>query len=523
MFDNNYVSNPIIPGFFPDPSICRVGEDYYLVNSSFEYFPAIPVWHSKDLVNWELITNAIDSPEQGLRLDNVSVSGGVQACTIRYNNGTFYIVSTCIEKDWPSLNYNFIITAKDPRGPWSKVHYIEDAPGIDASLFFECDRCYFHANRQKEGVTDGGDTEIWIQELDLTTFKLIGDKHSLWDGTGGIFPEGPHIYKRNGYYYLLIAEGGTLHNHIVSMARSENLFGPYVSSPRNPILTHKHVHRSYPIQNVGHADIIEIGDNQWYMVCLGSRPRGGFYDGGNTKYSFGGYYRNLGRETFLVPLIWEDDWSPIIATNSGLVEELIKPPLEKMHYVNEPNCFDNFNGGKLRNDWIGIRNLSKDFYSIKDNRLYLEFVDHKINVDDIPFMIGKRQTSWDFSSTLYAAPHSSNEAKVGIALYYNYENCVEFVMHEGAIKVNSYKDGSCENVVTMIKSQSTNNNAFKFIGHDQSIMCFYNEEFIAEFDAKHLNSDYADGHTGCLVCIVALSDDGLNQSLEIIGFEMNNI
>ncbi len=255
--------NPIISGFYPDPSICRVGDDYYLVNSSFEYFPAIPVWHSRDLVHWELISHAIDRVEQGLKLDAVSPSGGVQAPTIRYHQGVFYITSTCVGKAWPRLDYHFIVFATDPHGPWSAVHYIQNAPGIDCSLFFDEDgQCYFLANREKLLAKQGGDTEIWISRFDVTTFQLMGEQIALWDGTGGNFPEGPHLYKRHGGYYLLIAEGGTCHFHTVTMARSQNIFGPYVPYERNPVLTHKHLHRTYPIQNVGHADLVETPSHE---------------------------------------------------------------------------------------------------------------------------------------------------------------------------------------------------------------------------------------------------------------------
>ena len=197
--------NPIIPGFFPDPSIIRVEDDFYLINSSFEYFPAIPIWHSKDLVHWRQIGNAVDRKSQKLDLSNLDCSKGVQAASIRYHKGTYYITSTRIQNDWPRDDYHFIMYTNDINGPWSEVIYLKDAYGIDSSLFFDDDKAYFIANRQKPNLEDGGDTEIWIQEIDLGSFTLVGEKHSLWDGTGGIFPEGPHIYKRNGYYYLLIA------------------------------------------------------------------------------------------------------------------------------------------------------------------------------------------------------------------------------------------------------------------------------------------------------------------------------
>ncbi len=507
--ENKTFQNPIISGFYPDPSICRVGEDYYLVNSSFEYFPAIPVWHSKDLVNWTQICNAVDRKEQGLKLD-VAVSGGVQACTIRYNNGTYYIISTCIGKEWPRLDYNFIITAKDPAGPWSEVHYIDDAPGIDSSLFFDDDgKAYFHANRQKPTTDDGGDTEIWVQEIDLENFKLVGEKHSLWDGCGGIFPEGPHIYKRNGYYYLMVAEGGTCHWHTVTMARSKTIFGKYEPNPRNPLLSHKHLHRSYPIQNVGHADLVETQNGEWYMVCLGSRPRGGFYD--CEIYSLGGYYRNLGRETFLIPMVWEDDYGPIVSPLTGKVElEFPFPNLEEVPvpFVESTSHFDD---EKLELFWSIIKNQNNDFFSLSERKGYLrmKMLPSNITEDKYVSFLGRRQTSWKFSANTKVETSLNENEEVGLTNYFNYKANIRLSVknEEGNYFLSlTRRANEKDEVIKKIPVSNTAELYFKVDGIDQSYRYYFksaneNWKFVGEVDGRMLNSDISGGHTGSYVAM----------------------
>ena len=300
-----YFENPILPGFYPDPSVCRVGEDYYLVNSSFTFFPGIPLFHSRDLVNWEQLGHVLDRPGQ-LPLNGLSHSQGIYAPTLRWHRGTFYLVSTLI-----GGGGNFIVTASNPAGPWSDPVFIQEAPGIDPSLFFEDDgRCFMMGTADApEGGRYFGDNEIWLRELDLTRFTLKGERHGLWRGAlkDAIWAEGPHLYKKGDYYYLLIAEGGTDYHHAVTVARSKKLTGPYEGCPSNPVLTHRHLGRKHPIVNVGHGDLVETPKGEWWITLLGSRP-------------FGGYYRNLGRETFLAPVVWEEDW-PVLCPCSGKVEK----------------------------------------------------------------------------------------------------------------------------------------------------------------------------------------------------------
>jgi alpha-N-arabinofuranosidase len=223
---NRTYQNPILPGFYPDPSICRVGEDYYLVTSTFEYFPGLPIFHSRDLVNWQQIGHVLDRPSQ-LPLDGLKASRGLYAPTIRHHNGTFYVINTLVLDH--DTGRNFIVTATDPAGDWSEPYWLEDAPGIDPSLFFAEDgRCYYTGNRiPPDGEQFTGHREIWLQEVDLSIMQLVGERISLWDGAlkGAVHPEAPHLYHKDGFYYLLIAEGGTAHDHAVTIARSERLPG----------------------------------------------------------------------------------------------------------------------------------------------------------------------------------------------------------------------------------------------------------------------------------------------------------
>ncbi|MBO6248929.1 MAG: glycoside hydrolase family 43 protein, partial [Bacteroidales bacterium] len=213
------INNPIIPGYHPDPSICRVGNDYYIVNSSFQYFPGVPIYHSTDLVNWEQIGNVLDRESQ-IPLMTADSYGGIFATTIRYHEGTYYMVTTNV-----TTGGNFFVTAKDPRGPWSEPVYLKQG-GIDPSFLFEDGKCYMVSN--PNGIV--------LCEIDPVTGKQLTESKVLWYGTGGRYAEGPHIYKKDGWYYLLISEGGTEMGHGLTVARSRDIWGPYESNPVNPIL-----------------------------------------------------------------------------------------------------------------------------------------------------------------------------------------------------------------------------------------------------------------------------------------------
>ena len=275
-----HFNNPILRGGYPDPSVCRVGNDYYLVNSSFEYFPGLPIHHSIDLVNWELVGHGLHRKSQctgTMNLLDVQSNGGIHAPTIRYHDSTFYIITTNVyqppKKDEPTQFINFIITAKQPEGPWSDPIIIKGAPGIDPDIFFDDDgKIWYTGTHAPDKPNFQGEGEIWMQELDPTSFQLLGKRHYLWRGAcQGTWAEGPHIYKKDGWYYLLIAEGGTHFNHAVMVAVSKNITGPYEPNDRNPIFTTRHMSYDYWVNSTGHADLVELPNGEWKMVCLGIR------------------------------------------------------------------------------------------------------------------------------------------------------------------------------------------------------------------------------------------------------------
>ncbi len=326
--------NPILPGFHPDPSICRVGEDYYLVNSSFAYFPGVPVYHSRDLVHWRPIGHCLDRPSQ-LNLERSGVSGGIFAPSIRWHNGVFYMITTNV-----TGGGNFYVTARDPAGPWSEPVWVS-MPGIDPSLLFDGEHVYLTSSGVAEdaglGVRDQG---IIQSELDIATGKLLTRPRLIWTGTGGAFPEGPHLYHIGDTYYLMIAEGGTEYGHTEVIARSASPWGPWESCPHNPILTH----RSYrsPIQGLGHADLVEAHDGSWWLVCLGFRP--------NFPQA-----HHLGRETFLAPARWDEHGWLQVGDEGRLQLSMEAPRLTPVAWA-APEGRDDFDREKPGMQWnfLGI-------------------------------------------------------------------------------------------------------------------------------------------------------------------------
>ena len=356
------LQNPIIPGYYPDPSICRVDDDYYIACSSFELFPGIPIFHSRDLVHWEQIANVMTA-DNGFHMEANCGIGGLMAPTLRYHDGTFYMMNTNFAD-----RGNYIVTAKDPAGPWSEIHWLDDIPGIDASLFFDNDgQCYVMGTGNVwdngTGVMERG---IWVAKYDIEQYKIIGAPFTIWNSAlrGAASPEAPHLYHVGDYYYLLIAEGGTEHFHSVAVARSKDLFSFFEGFPGNPVLTHRHMGYHCPITNVGHADFVELPDGSWYAVFLGSRL-------------IDGACKNLGRETFICPVIWERGW-PMFSPETGKVEwtypapaclaEDICPPEQKR---------DGFDSAELPLYWTFWGTPYEKYWSIQDSCLKLRCIPQK--------------------------------------------------------------------------------------------------------------------------------------------------
>lgn len=408
--------NPILSGCYPDPSICRVGEDYYLVTSTFEYFPGLPIFHSRDLVHWNQIGHVLDRPSQ-LDLDEVRPSGGLYAPTIRHHNGTFYVINTLM--DGKTGRGNFVVTATQPQGPWSEPYWL-NADGIDPSLFFEDDgKCWYVGTHLNEEGHYKGHTEIFLQQLDLESMQLTGEMTVLWDGAvkGVVWAEAPHIYKINGWYYLMIAEAGTAHHHAVTIVRSKEITGPYQPYRGNPILTHRHLGLDYPIVGAGHADLVETQNGEWWAVLLAMRP-------------YGGYYYNLGRETFLVPVRWEDEF-PIFSPGTGRVEFTYPSPnLSEKVWETEADR-DNFDTTALALYWNFLRTPREEFYSLKERAGYLRLKLRPEKLSELanPSFVGRRQQDINFiAQTAFEFTPRNEQESAGLVLIQNNDFHFQFVV-----------------------------------------------------------------------------------------------
>lgn len=305
-------ANPLLPGFHPDPSICQVGKYWYLVTSTFEYFPGLPIYRSADLSEWELVGHAVQRRDQ-FDFNGVKGSGGMFAPTLRYNNGRFYLVCTLMHGK--GERGSFIITASDPAGEWSDPVWLRTAPGIDPSLFFDDDGTCWYLGCELSPVPGSPEqTDIWLQRFDERTLTLVGDRAVISNGAlrGARWAEGPHLYKVEGSYLLLHAEGGTERNHAVMVARAEHVAGPYSGHPGNPVLTHRHLGHGEYMYGVGHADLTQDESERWWAVALGMR-------------TFDGNHHLRGRETVIVPVAWENGW-PVFAPGLGRVPAEVDLP-----------------------------------------------------------------------------------------------------------------------------------------------------------------------------------------------------
>lgn len=415
----NY-TNPILAGFYPDPSICRMGDDYYLVNSTFAYFPGIPVFHSKDLVNWRLIGHAMSRNEQ-MDLKGMGTSRAIFAPTIRYHDGLFYVTCTLVDGKG-----NFVVTAKDPAGPWSNPAWLPEVNGIDPSPFFDDDgKTYIVYNSippDDQPLYDGHRT-IRINEFDPGTLKIVSDNRILVNGGTDIsqkpsWIEGPHLFKKYGYYYLLAAEGGTYENHSVVIFRSKTLDGPFEPYGKNPILTQRHLPgtRKNPITSVGHADFVELPNGEWQAVFLATRP-------------YEGNYYNTGRETFLAPVKWVDEWPQICSGNEEVQYRYPLPLPEKKldnhTYSGNFTIRDEFSAPQLHPDWFFLRNPEESWYNLNDPKgaLTLRLRPETCMGAGNPSFIARRQQHHHSEATtaLTFTPGAENE-KAGLLVFQSEEH-----------------------------------------------------------------------------------------------------
>ena len=512
-------SNPILPGGYPDPSICRVGDNFIMVNSSFEYFPALPIHKSKDLVNWELVGHGLNRLEQvsgQINLIDVQSNGGIHAPTIRFHNGKYHIITTTVyydEKKQQATATNFIITSSNPEGPWSNPIIIKGAPGIDPDIFFDDNgRVWYTGNHQPSDPTFDGETEIWMQELDPNSFQLKGQRFFLWRGAcEGVWAEGPHIYKKDGNYYLLIAEGGTSYNHAIMVAISDNITGPYIPNDRNPIFSSRHLSYDNWVHSTGHGDLIELENGRWYVVMLGIR--------GELKRK-----SNMGRETFIAPVSWEREpysWKeekilwPVIAPKSGKILKNNPLIFNETLVTKETVFVDEFNKNNMGLQWVFRRVPMENMFDLEENpgflRIYL--TPNKLQERVRANFTGIKQTESEFSfeTKMTFSPSSDND-EAGIAIVQKDNNFLSFTIkklsdnislelkHKNEIETNiaSKKIDFNTKIPIKLKVESFNNiYNFYYATENQKF------QFFAETPADHVLSN---GYTGAHIGLYATSN-----------------
>lgn len=526
-------TNPILAGFYPDPSICRVGDDYYLVNSTFAYYPGIPVFHSKDLVNWELIGYVIDRANQ-LNYDSLGVSRGIFAPAIRYHDGRFYVTCTFVD-----AGGNFVCTAKHPAGPWSKPVWLPQVSGIDPSLFFD---------ERAESPDLGRDVKAYIlynsvapagkplyqghrtirmRGFDIKTLRVLDDERILVNGGTDIkeepvWIEGPHIFKVNGYYYLICAQGGTAENHSEVVFRSDNVNGPYVPYADNPILTQRDLNpeRANPITCTGHADFVETQEGSWWAVFLGCQPYPPYEKD----------YYNTGRETFLAPVTWKSGW-PTIVQHGQTVAYHYSYPLPAveqkgaLRYGGNFEYTDDFGEKSLDLNWEFLRAPKEKWYSLTEKPGYLavrlrpETCAGKMN----PSFLGRRQQHAESSAStaMLFSPADANE-KAGLLVFQNeshfYYLCKSMRDNERVIELyKSIDNPDSVDKMELVTSRTLAPNSenreiyLRIDAHGEYYSFLFSSEagkwitLKDSLDASFLSTKVAGGFVGCMYALYSTS------------------
>ncbi len=485
-------TNPVIAGFHPDPSVCSAPDGYYLVNSSFQYFPAVPLFYSADLIHWEQIGNCLTRPSQ-VDLTTAQSNSGRYPPTIRYYDGVFFMVTTNT-----SGRGNFLVRTTDPRGEWSDPVWIEQG-GIDPSLYFEDGRCFLVSN------PDGW---ITLCEIDPNTGQQLSEAKKIWSGTGGRYPEGPHIYKKDNYYYLLISEGGTEMGHSVTIARSRNIEGPYESNPSNPILTHANALAQYnQIQGTGHGDILQAADGSWWMVCLAYRVMEGMH-------------HTLGRETFLAPVQWDKDQWPIVNGN-GTIDLIMDVPTLPQQPLPPREERITFTNGALSPNWLFLQNPIQENYTFANDCLHLKATTVNLDAAQSPTFVALRQEQYDMHfSTPVTLLDAAQGDEAGVSVYmsphYHYDLFLRQEADGKQSVVLRYRLGDMihyEKEELLDQAQSVELSVDADIDHYRfgySIAGNYHS--MGQMNTRFLSSETAGGFTGVVLALYAVAADAADAA-----------
>lgn len=399
-------NNPVIRGYYPDPSVCRANGKYYLVCSSFQYFPGVPVFESGDLINWSQIGYCLTRKSQ-LPLDGAHSSGGIFAPTIRYSGERFYMVTTNT-----TVGKNFYVWTDDIYGEWSEPVIVEQG-GIDPSLYFENSKAYFMSN----GHDGNGQSAILQCEINIETGEKLSGSKAIWNGTGGRYLESPHLYKINGYYYLMAAEGGTEYGHMVTYARGNGIYGPFEPYKNNPVLTNRNL-GGYQIQGVGHADLIDDEYGNWWIFHLGFRQ----IDRWMT-------YHHLGREVFLMPVQFDNGWFTVGDSGTTLKEvetDRISPDV-KQNIKKSYTLADKM-------DWQYLRHFDEDNYIIGVDRLKIKSSAATLDEIGSPAFMGLHQKEFDMKLSVKVKA-SAGEAGVTVYMDENHHYDLALMKEENGCQV----------------------------------------------------------------------------------------
>lgn len=487
------VHNPIIRGFYPDPSICRAEGKFYVACSSFQYFPGVPVFESTDLVNWRQAGHCLTRPDQ-VELHKINSSGGVFAPTLRYHEGTFYMVTNN-----NTFGKNFYVSTTRIGGEWSAPIFVEQE-GIDPSLLFDGDKVYFTSNG-----TDGSGKGCILQcEIDIATGEKLTDSIPIWSGSGGRYLESPHLYHIGEWYYLMVAEGGTEYGHMITYARSRTPFGPFEGYGRNPVLTNRNLGGNENlIQGIGHGDLVEDGAGNYYIVCLGFRQSGEWQP-----------FHHLGREVFLVPVQWgEDGW--FTAGEGGVVNEWMELPLaadsqEERRYDFSPE------GGFENLRWIYLRDYHKENYRGEKGVFRLRGTEVTLNEADSPTFAGVRQSEFD---TRLRVRVRGEAREAGVTFYMDESQHYDLarIREDGKNKVilrlhvgDAECIAGCLELPGSGEAEAPAELEVVSTAERYGFYCRLNGErqFLGSARTKYLSSEVAGGFTGVVMGLYAVDADG---------------
>jgi len=510
---DNQFYNPILPGWYSDPSVCRNGDDYFMVTSTFSYYPGVPLFHSTDLVNWKQIGHVLDRPSQLVNLEGQHISGGIFAPAISYNphNQTYYMVTTNVGAG------NFFVKTKDPFGSWSEPIPLPEVGGIDPSFFFDEDgRAYIVNNDGMDGKElYDGHRSIRIREFDVETDKTIGSWKMLVNGGVNlaekpIWIEGPHMYKINGKYFLMAAEGGTGTNHTEVIFRGDSPMGDFTPWDKNPILTQKHLpaDRQNPITCAGHADLIQTKEGDWWAIFLACRP-------------INNEFENLGRETFIIPVNWSDDGFPYMTRGNDLIPMILKRDgVQRDEHTTFGNFEkeDNFDSPVLCMEWLTLRSPATALYSLTDKPGYLALTCSEINVSEkkTPAFVARRMQHHKFECTTSLLFDSKDEqAEAGMLLYKNEQNHYFFsIKKQKGQKIIGLKQIGGSNSGKVIEKQISMKAGapilLKVISSGTSYSFYYDlgngtwEMLCDNIDAQTLSTASAGGFTGSTIGMYAV-------------------